>query len=314
MNIEDKTPIIFVTGGTGFIGRHLLDALKERGCAVRCLVRNSAGATLCSKKGFETSAGSVFDRESLKGSLNGITMVVHLGIIEEKADMTFEMVHLDGTKNLVDEAVKAGVGHFFFQSALGASLNSSFRYHRTKAEAEEIVKASGIPYTIFRPSVVIGEEDDLIEKLRRLIRLSPVVAVPGDGNAKFQPIDVDDWVRCFLAIMGDESAFGKTFEFGGPEHLTYNQIVMLLMEVMGIKKKIVHMPMIFARAGVPFIGVARGIGRFLSKEIPSVTSEEVRFLGMDNICEPDSVEKLFGFKPITCREALLKFTRAGNAP
>ncbi len=305
------SPSVFITGGTGFIGRHLLEALKEKGCAVRCLVRNSADAAACHGKGFETWAGNILDRESLKGSLDGITMVVHLaGIIEEKADMTFEMVHVEGTKNLVDEAKQAGAKHFFYQSALGASRNSPFRYQRTKAEAEEIVKDSGIPYTIFRPSLVIGEEDDFTEKLKRLIRLSPVVAVPGDGNARFQPIDVDDWVTCFLTIIGNENALGKTYEFGGPEHLTYNEIVMLLMEVMGTKKTIVHMPTIFARAGVPFISVAKGLGRFLGKDIPSVTSEQIRFLGMDNICELDSVEKLFGFKPITCRESLWKFTRA----
>ncbi|GAB4417305.1 MAG: NAD(P)H-binding protein [Thermodesulfovibrionales bacterium] len=299
---------IFIAGGTGFIGQRLLMALKGKGYKIRCLARTEDRAALCKKSGFDAVVGDITDRESLRGCLEGIDMVVHLvGIIEDRGTMTFERVHVEGTRNLVDEAKGAGIKQFFYQSALGASLGSAARYQRTKAEAEEIVKGSGIPYTIFRPSLVIGENDGFTEKLREIVALGPVVPIPGDGMAKFQPIYVDDWVRCFLSIINNEDAIGKTYEFGGPEHLTYNEIVAQLMGAMGVKKPVLHLPMIFAKAGVPFIGISQKIGKLLGKQIPTATVEQLTLLGMDNICDVDSVEKNFGFKPITYREALKRF-------
>ncbi|MCL4474742.1 MAG: complex I NDUFA9 subunit family protein [Nitrospirae bacterium] len=307
MNSKDKTTI-FITGGTGFIGRHLIETLEKRGYNIRCLARTSGRAAFCRERGLDAFIGDILDSETLRGSMDGIDKVVHLvGIIEDRGDISFERVHVQGTRNMVEEAKRSGVRHFFYQSALGASLNSSSRYQRTKAEAEEIVKKSGIPCTIFRPSLIIGEKDGFTEKLMELVRLGPVVAVPGDGNAKSQPMDVNDWVKCFMTVINHPEAAETTYEFGGPEHLTYNEIVTQLMEVMGIKKPLIHMPMSFVRAGVPFVGIAQGLGKFLRKKIPSVTSEQLKLLSLDNICDVTSVEKLFGFKPITYRESLRKF-------
>lgn len=302
--------MIFIAGGTGFIGQHLLKALKQGNYAVRCLARTEERAELCRKTGLDAVTGDITDRESLKGKLKGIEMVVHLvGIIEEHAGMTFEKVHVEGTRNLVDEAKKAGVRHFFFQSALGASLKSDAVYQRTKAEAEEILRDSGIPYTIFRPSLVIGERDGFTEKLKELIRVGPFVPIPGTGKARFQPLYIEDWVRCFLGIMGRDEAIGKIYEFGGPEHLTYNELVMQLMEVMNIKKPLVHMPISLARIGIPFIGIGNKIGKIIGKKIPTVTAEQLMLLERDNICDIDSIKKLFGFEPIRYKDALRLFIK-----
>ncbi|MFN3479153.1 MAG: complex I NDUFA9 subunit family protein [Thermodesulfovibrionales bacterium] len=305
--------MIFIAGGTGFIGQHLLKALKEGNFKVRCLARTEERAVLCRKSGFEAVTGDITDRESLRNSLDAVETVVHLvGIIEEKGEMTFQRVHVEGTRNLVDEAKRGGVKHIFYQSALGASLNSDAAYQRTKAEAEEIVKNSGIPYTIFRPSLVIGEKDGFTERLKELIKLGPFVPVPGTGEAKFQPIYVGDWVRCFLSILGSIEAIGKTYEFGGPEHLTYNDLILQLMEVMGVRKPLIHIPLSLARAGIPLIGLGNRIGKVIGKKIPTVTAEQLMLLERDNICDLDSVKRLFGFEPIKYKEALRMFIR-GNA-
>lgn len=302
--------MIFIAGGTGFIGQNLLRALKDSNYRIRCLARTEERAALCIRRGFEAVTGDITNRESLKGALEGIELVIHLvGIIEERGEMTFQKVHVEGTRNLVDEAKRAGVKHFFYQSALGASLNSDAAYQRTKAEAEEIVKGSGIPYTIFRPSLVIGERDGFTEKLKELVRLGPFVPIPGTGEARFQPIYVEDWVRCFLSIIGKEEAIGRIYEFGGPEHLTYNEMVLQLMEVMGIKKIVIHMPMSLAKMGIPFIGLGNKIGKLIGKKIPTATSEQLMLLGRDNICDIDSVMRLFGFEPIKYKEALRMFIR-----
>ncbi|MFA5353600.1 MAG: complex I NDUFA9 subunit family protein [Thermodesulfovibrionales bacterium] len=302
----------FVAGGTGFIGSRLLNALSGKGIPCRCLARSPRSATLCSLEGVETAQGDITDRESLRGKLDGCDLVVHLvGIIEEEGRNTFDAVHVKGTENLVDEALKAGVKHIFYQSALGASLSSEAKYHRTKAEAEEIVRSSGIPCTIFRPSLVVGKGDGFTERLRELISLGPVITVPGTGNTRFQPLYVEDWVRCFFAVFSDAAENRgegcSVYEFGGPEQLSYNEIILQLMEALGKNKPLIHIPIALVRAGIPFQGISQAIGRLTGREIPRVSREQLSLLQRDNICAGDSVEKQFGFAPLRYREALRLF-------
>jgi uncharacterized protein YbjT (DUF2867 family) len=288
--------MIFVAGATGFIGSHLLKALREGGRQVRCLVRDSKRAAACREMGFEAALGDVTDRDSLRGALEGVQTVVHLvGIIEERAGQTFEGIHVGGTANLLDEAKGAGVRRFFYQSAIGADLNSWAPYHRTKAEAEEMVKASGIPFTIFRPSLVIGQGGGFVEKLRGIIRAAPVIPVPGKGEAKLQPIYVGDLVKCMVKALEDPGAIGRTYELGGPEHLTYNEVVRTLAGAMGVEKPLLHIPYGLAALGV----------RMLERTpLRPATLDQLRLLNTDNICDRDSVRKNFGFQPLSLREAL----------
>lgn len=304
--------MFFIAGGTGFIGSHLVDALSKGNYACRCLVRTEERAKVCKKANFEAVIGDITDRKSLEGRLDDCDIVIHLvGIIEEKGDMTFERVHIEGTKNLIDEAKKANIKHIFYQSALGASTNSFAKYYRTKAGAEEIVRTSGIPYTIFRPSLVIGRGDGFTEKLKELVHLGPVVPIPGSGKGKFQPIYVEDWVRCFMTVFSDASRIAhyalRIYEFGGPEHLTYDEIVLQLMEVMNIHKPLLHIPVKLIKLSLPLSGISHDIGRLLGKKIPTVTGEQLSLLQLDNICDINSVERDFGFVPITYSEALRKF-------
>lgn len=291
--------MIFIAGATGFIGRHLIEALRERGIKARCLVRTPEKAALC-KDGLEAVLGDITDKETLRGKLEGAETVLHLvGIIEEKGTDTFRKVHVRGTENLVNEAKKAGVRHFFYQSALGAGKNSWSEYQNTKAEAEEIVRNSGIPYTIFRPSLVVGAGDGFTAKIISLIKApSPVIPVPGKGRAKFQLLYVGDWVKCFLSIIDNPAAIGRTYEFGGPEHLTYNEIVSAVAKAMGAHKPLLHMPLGLAGAGVRFLE---------NTPLRLATSEQLRLLQVDNICEKDSVKSDFGFDPVPFGKALNLF-------
>ena len=292
--------MIFIAGGTGFIGSHLFNTLIEKGFKIKCLARNAERAQLCRAKGAEVSIGDITDAKSLKGVLNGCNTVIHLvGIIEEKGPITFQSVHVDGTQNLINEAIRAGVKQFFYQSALGADINSCARYHKTKAEAEEIVRDSGISYTIFRPSLIIGPGDGFTQKIREIIKKSPVIPIPGAGTAKFQPIFIGDWVRCFLKILNNPDSINMTYEFGGPEHLTYNEMVLEILDSMKIKKSLIHVPSVFAKFGV---WIAE---RLLPS--PPATVEQLRLLEKDNITDIESVRKNFGFEPIRFKEALKNF-------
>ncbi len=309
--------MLLIAGGTGFIGGHLVESLGKSGHKVRCLMRSPGKSRVCKSAGFEAAPGDITDRESLKGKLDGCDSVVHLaGIIEEKGDATFERVHAEGTRNLVDEAQEAQVKYFFYQSALGASAAAQAQYLKTKAEAEEIVKTSGIPYTIFRPSLVAGEGDGFTERLKELINIGPVVPIPGDGATKFQPMYVGDWIRCFMAIFSDLSRVARhasrTYELGGPEHLTYNEIIARLMKAMGVNKPVMHIPLEIIKLSLPLSAISRGIGSLFGKKIPAVTHEQLELLQMDNICDKNSVEKAFGFVPMTYSEALKLFIKSNG--
>ncbi|MFA4829120.1 MAG: complex I NDUFA9 subunit family protein [Thermodesulfovibrionales bacterium] len=292
--------MIFIAGASGFIGGHLVDALLKEGCKLRCLARSEKAQRDFKEKGIEVISGDITEPETLEGALNDIDFVVHLvGIMEEKGGVTFEKVHVEGTKNLVNEAKKSGGKHFFYQSALGADKGSWSGYLKTKAEAEEIVKASGIPYTIFRPSLIIGQWDGFTKKLMDLIKMSPVIPIPGDGKSKFQPVYINDWVKCMLKVIASPESFRGTFEIGGPQQLTYNEIVRTLADAMKVKKTIVHVPM----------GLMKFGALLAEKTIPllPVTSDQLRLLEAGNICDVTSVEKSFGFKPMKYRKALEAF-------
>ena len=294
--------MIFIAGASGFVGGHLIDAVLKDGHKLRCLARAEKSQKLLEQKGIEVIPGDITETETLAGALDGIDFVIHLvGIMEEKGAATFERVHVEGTKNLVNEAKKSGVKHFFYQSALGADKGSWSGYLKTKAEAEEIVKASGIPYTIFRPSLIIGQWDGFTKKLMDLIKMSPVIPIPGDGKSKFQPVYINDWVKCMLKVVSSPESFRGTFDIGGLQQLTYNEIVRTLADAMKVKKTIVHVPM----------GLMKFGALLAEKTIPllPVTSDQLRLLEAGNICDVTSVEKSFGFKPMKYADALKGFIK-----
>jgi NADH dehydrogenase len=292
--------VIFVVGAAGFIGSHLVRELRSEGHAVRCLARTEEKAERCVEEGFEARVGDITNPDSLRGALDGTRMVVNLaGIIAERAGQSFEAIHVRGTENLLAESAHAGVEHFFYQSALGADPNSHAHYHTTKARAEEAVKASGIPYTIFRPSLVVGPGDGFTTKVKDIINApGPVIPVPGKGEARFQPIYVEDLVKCFLSIVEKPVALGRTYELGGPEYLSYNHLVLDIAKAMGVEKKLMHIPM----------GLA-ALGTWILSKTPfsPATPEQLMLLDTDNICDKDTVRKNFGFDPLPFREALRRF-------
>ena len=294
--------MIFIAGGTGFVGGHLVNDLLSKGHEVRCLVRSEKAAASLSSRGIEVVRGDITSAESLKGILLPEDFVIHLvGIIEERGRATFESIHTEGTANLVDEAIRAGVRHFFYQSALGADRNSWSGYLKTKAEAEEIVKMSGLRYTIFRPSLIIGPWDGFTKKLLDMLKLSPVLPIPGEGQARFQPVYIKDWLKCLNKVIDTPENFSSTYDIGGPEHLTYSEIVETLSGAAGRNKLTFKVPMGLMKLGASIFE------KILSA--PPVTSDQLRLLEQDNTCDPDTIEKNFGFKPVRFKDALKEFVR-----
>jgi uncharacterized protein YbjT (DUF2867 family) len=294
--------MIFIAGATGFVGGHLVEDLIEKGFKLKCLVRSDKAEGALSSRGVEIVRGDIQEPESLKGALQPEDLVIHLvGIIEEKGKATFQAVHVEGTANLAAEAKRAGVRHFFYQSALGADSASWSGYLRTKAEAEQIVAQSGLSHTIFRPSLIIGPWDGFTKKLAEMIRLSPVLPIPGEGRSKFQPVYIKDWMRCLQKVLEEPEKYRSTYDIGGPEQLTYMEIVETLAASMGRSKPVFKIPM----------GLMK-ISAFLLATVlssPPVTGDQLRLLEMDNICAPDAVERSFGFRPMKYEDALKEFIR-----
>ncbi len=294
--------MIFIAGATGFVGGNLVDDLLAKGFKLKCFVRSEKAAGALSLRGAEVVLGDITDPGSLKGVLQPGDLVVHLvGIIEEKGKATFQTVHVEGTGNLVTEAKKAGVRHFFYQSALGADRDSWSGYLRTKAEAELLVIQSGLSCTIFRPSLIIGPWDGFTKKMAEMIKLSPVLPIPGEGRSKFQPVFIRDWIRCLERVLEEPEKFRSTYDIGGPEHLTYMEIVEKLAAAMGRSRPVFRIPMGLMKISASLLATV------LSS--PPVTGEQLRLLEMDNICAADAVERNFGFRPMRYEDALKEFVR-----
>ena len=292
--------MILITGGTGFVGTHLIRRMRKDGIPVRVVVRNPENARSLKDLGVDVVRGDIADKKLLEKAVSGIERVIHLvGIIQEARGATFQDVHVDGTRNLLSAAKKAGVRHFFYQSALGTRLGARSLYHKTKWEAEELVRASGIPFTILRPSLIYGPGDLFTIMLSDMIRLSPFLPIIGSGKSGVQPIFIDDVVSCVIKAVTSDSFLNKTYEIGGPEQLTYEEVTVAIAEAMGVKRPVLHIPLFFMKA------MARVLETVLPK--PPVTSDQLIMLQEDNVCSMRDIRDAFGIEPVKFREGLRKF-------
>ncbi|MDI6784332.1 MAG: complex I NDUFA9 subunit family protein, partial [bacterium] len=282
--------MILVTGATGFVGGHLVPRLVGVGKKLRCYVRATADIRKLEQLGVDISYGTVSDRAALKEAMTGIDAVIHLvAIIIERKNASFIQINHYGTKNVAETAQEAGVNRFIHISALGASSNHQFPYTYSKWLGEQEVCNSGLDWTIFQPSIMFGERDEFINKLAQLVRLAPVIPILGSGKTKFQPIGVEDTCTCILQALEDNRTFGKTYQIGGPEHLTYEQMVDIIMTKLNRRKLKLHLPISLMKP------IVKGMETILPN--PPVTTGQLALLAIDNITALDSVNHYFGFHP-----------------
>lgn len=287
--------MIVITGGSGFIGSRLVSRLLDGGRGVRVLARGQRKREL--PEGVETARGDVVTGEGLPEAMSGIRKVVHLvAIIRESGGQTFRGVIREGTERLVEAAKVAGVEKVVYVSAIGAHDDPKYPYLHAKWEAERAVMFSGMKYVILRPSIVFGEGDEFINALAGLVRYNPIVPVAGNGKAKFQPIWVEDLVTCIVGCLEDDAHDGQTLEVGGPEHLTYDELLDAVKEALGKSRLKAHVPLLLMR---PLAQVMEWV---LPK--PPVTPEQLKMLALDNIAETDSVMRNFGVQPRRLADSL----------
>jgi NADH dehydrogenase len=289
--------MILVTGGAGFVGSHLIPRLVGTGEKVKCLDRSLARAETEKASGVEWVLGNVTDRQSLEQAMSGVESVIHLvAILRESKGATFDGVNVQGTKNVVQAALGAGVKRFIHIGALGAGPNPIYRYAYSKWQGEEAVRSSNLDYTILEPSVMFGTGAGFITRLVRSLKTFPFLApIPGSGKTRFQTIWVEDVATCVLKALGGEKS-RQTCRIGGPEHLTYEQILDAVIDALGIKCIKVHLPLLLMRPAV------MAMEKVMSD--PPVTLGELKQLEVDNTTDLDSVERQFGFKPLPLSQGL----------
>lgn len=272
--------MILVTGGSGYVGSHIVKRLVESGAEVRVLVRDPERARDEGRLAglqVERLPGDVTDPGSLPPAFAGLSAVIHtVAIAIEKGRGSYEQVNHQGTLNVLEAASQAGVRRFVNLSQLGADPDGPYRFLASKGAAQAAVAASGLDWTAFRPSVIWGPEDEFANTFARLVPLSPIIyPIVGDESSTFQPVWVEDAVSALVQALDDRATIGHEYELGGPEVLTLEQIERRTLEAVGARRIMVRFPLPLLRLVVKLME--------LVLPSPPVTSSLLEMLAVSNV-------------------------------
>lgn len=281
---------VALTGGTGFVGRLVIERLLRRDHEVAVLSRDPARHGWLRDRGVRLVAGELDDVRALGELLRGAQVAVNLpGIIVEIGRQTYQRIHVEGTRRIIEAAGEAGVRRLVHMSALGARESvEATRYHRTKAQAEKLVAESGLSYAIMRPSLVAAPGNEALATMVTMIRFAPVVPVIGDGFYRMQPVAGTDLAEAF-ALAVEEERFTGSFDLAGPEQLTYHEILDRLEEALGVRRPRVSVP-------VSVVRFAAHAGMILPQMNP-ITPDQLQMLLEGNCTDRNALPETFGIAP-----------------
>ncbi|HEX8992192.1 MAG TPA: NAD(P)H-binding protein [Anaerolineales bacterium] len=284
--------MILVTGATGFIGRALVRHLFESGRETRVLIRPSRRSPRLPKSvPVEVAVVSLSDERAIRAALKDVDVIIHLAGAEAQGrNANLQTVDMQGTENLARVAADAGVKRFIYVSHIGASRSSGFPVFKAKGIAEEHIRRSGVPHTIFRSSVVFGPEDHFTTNLARLLQLSPVFfPLPGGSRTVIQPLWVEDLVTVMLWSIDNEATLNQTYEIGGSEFFTVRQVVETLMQVTHRHRVLFELHPVFLRALVVT----------LETFVPNYPASSfwLDYISSNRTCAVDNLPGHFGLMP-----------------
>ncbi|WP_435077493.1 complex I NDUFA9 subunit family protein [Halococcus sp. AFM35] len=247
---------VLVTGGDGFVGRHLCDELAGRGHDVTALSRDPDPSVF--EESVATAVGDVTAYDSIVDSFEGQDAVVNLVALSalyqpSGGEERHFAVHLGGTENAVRAAEEHDVERFVQMSALGADPRGPTAYIRAKGEAEGVVRDSDLDWTVFRPSVVFGDGDEFAS-FTKMLTTPYVTGLPGANTVRFQPIWVGDFAPMLVDSIEDDEHVDQIYEIGGPAVLTLGDVTKLVYRAEGKSVSVVHVPTSLAKVGGTLIG------------------------------------------------------------
>lgn len=281
--------LVTVFGGSGFVGRHVVRALARDGWRVRVAVRRPDLAGHVQPMG---AVGQVMPvqanlryPDSVKAAVQGADAVVNLvGILAKSGAQTFETVHVKGAEAVAEAAKAAGARRLVHVSAIGASPRSKSSYGRTKAMGERAALKAFPDAVILQPSLIFGPEDDLFNRFAEMAAKSPLLPLIGGGRTRFQPVYVGDVARAVANVCAGAGEPGGIYELGGPEVVSFRQILDKVQEWTGRKRGYVSLP----------FGVAK-FAAMLTAPLPNsmrpLTVDQVRLLQVDNVVSAQAISE-----------------------
>jgi NADH dehydrogenase len=290
---------ILITGGTGFIGKALIRHLVESGYQVRTLIRPSPKSpNLPFGVPVDVAVSSLSDERGLRAAMVGVETVYHLAGGEWRGPRASLMdIDIQGTRAVVQAAEDAGVERFFFVSHLGADRASAFPVLKAKGIAEEFIRRSKLDYTILRSAIVFGPNDGLTTGLARILGVIPFFFfAPGDGRVLLQPLWVEDLVTCLTWSLDDPETRKGTFNIGGPEYLSFKQILDLVMQEIGINRRLVGVYPPYLRMGTVLL-------ESMFPNLP-VSVYWLDYLAVNRTTAIDTVPRIFKLMPAKMSQRL----------
>ncbi len=299
---------VFLTGSSGFVGSAVLSELLARGFLVNALSHRMPPAK--SDDRLQIVPGDILQPQSLDQGMRGCAAVIHLvGIIREKPrqNITFETIHDQGARNLVQSALRSGIRRFVHMSALGTRPNALSRYHLSKYAAEQTLRHSGLDWTIFRPSLIHGPGGEMMRMEAMWARKQappPLFFSPfmpyfaGKNTGRIQPVLVTDVARAFVDALHKPSTIGQVYELGGPDQFTWPQFHRICANlIVGKKRLTVGIPISVAN-----LLCAAGIAGLLG-----FNRDQVIMSQEDNTCDLTTFTRDFGWQPSAFEPALRSY-------
>lgn len=282
---------VTVFGGSGFIGRYVVERLADRGDIVVVAVRDPEAAKnlrVFGQVGQVTPVGcNIRDPESVRTVVSGSDCIVNLcGILAESGRQTFHSVHVDGAAGIAGAAAAAGVSRLVHMSAIGASANARSKYARSKAAGERAAREAFPAATILRPSIVFGPEDGFFNLFAGISRLVPVLPLFGGGVTRFQPVYVCDVADAVVAALDVSATAGETYELGGPDICTFRELMQRMLGVIRRRRLLISLPYVVGDLQATLFDINWAVLRALFGGLvpnPPLTRDMMRQLREDNI-------------------------------
>jgi uncharacterized protein YbjT (DUF2867 family) len=277
-----RNRLIIIFGGTGFLGRHIVPRLAERGARMVVISRDPARGRhlqpMCAVGQIVVQRADLASEDALGQVLRGAHAVINLiGILHERRDGQFDEVHGELPGRIAKVAAEAGVERMVQISALGADPGSKAAFARSKAEGERLVLQRFPKATVLRPSIVIGPEDSFFNRFAEMVRFLPGLPLIGGGNTKYQPVYAGDVAEAMVAALTREDVFGRIYQLGGPKVYSFAELMRYMLNLTGRRRLLIPISYNLARLQARFMELLPD---------PPLTRDQVELLKVDNVVEP----------------------------